>query len=119
MIRTLLVPLSLAAFMASNAFAGPVPAPAVPTAGTAVQPVGGCHADIRRHFVPEFNRSLPHFHRRDCRPVRAEAGREERRRPVDCHRDARRHFIPGAGMVLHRHVGPSCDIRIIRRGTTG
>lgn len=74
---------------------------------------GGCHPDVRRHFVPEFGATVEHQHRRDCSPVRV-------RRPVplpDCHRAPREHHIPGMGRVYHRHVGPNCEIRIIRRST--
>jgi len=39
--------------------------------------------------------------------------RQERRRPADCHRDVRRHRI-GDVMVLHRHVGDRCQIRVVR-----
>jgi len=37
----------------------------------------------------------------------------ERRKPQDCHRDVRRHRIGGA-MVLHRHVGDRCQVRVVR-----
>lgn len=37
----------------------------------------------------------------------------ERRKPRDCHRDVRRHRINGV-MVLHRHVGDRCKVRVVR-----
>ena len=114
------IPLALA--LAMSVMAGPVlAASAMPRAGTPdiaagpiFVPAGGCHADTRTHFVPEFGRSVPHRHRRDCAPVAAEAPG----RPVDCHRDAREHFVPGYGRVYHRHVGPDCEIRVIRRSSS-
>ena len=39
--------------------------------------------------------------------------RNERRKPSDCHRDVRRHRINGI-MVLHRHVGDRCQVRVVR-----
>lgn len=39
--------------------------------------------------------------------------RQERRKPSDCHRDVRRHRIGGV-MVLHRHVGDRCQVRVVR-----
>lgn len=82
-----------------------------PAEGPAILLAGGCHSDVRRHFVPEFGRTLPHFHRGDCSPVRAGSATV----PADCHRDAREHWIPGMGLVYHRHVGDSCQVRVIRR----
>lgn len=76
-------------------------------------PVSGCHANVRTHYVPEFGRTLPHFHQGDdCRPV--PAARQQDDRPVDCHRDARRHRIDGI-MILHRHVGKNCAVREVRK----
>jgi hypothetical protein len=76
--------------------------------------VGGCHSGTRRHYVPEFGRSTSHFHRRNCRPVRAAASGR------DCHREARRHFLPQyRGSVVHRHVGSNCRIRVLRRYYSG
>lgn len=100
----------------SGAAAVPVPAapPSTPPGTAAVIPAGGCHQDTRRHFVPEFGKTLRHHHRRrDCRPVADETA--QRGKPVDCHRDARFHRVPGAGRIYHRHVGQDCRIRIIRR----
>ena len=39
--------------------------------------------------------------------------KHERRKPSDCHRDVRRHRIGGV-MVLHRHVGDRCQVRVVR-----
>lgn len=95
----------------SPAGAAPLAAPGVqPSGQNLVVPVRGCHSDVRRHYVPQFGRTATHRHRRDCRPVRVDGG--DRR---DCHRDARRHFVPGYGRVLHRHVGPNCRVRVLRR----
>lgn len=99
--------------------AAPLSAPAGPqsSAPNVVVPVGGCHADVRRHYVPEYGRSVNHRHRRDCRPVRVEGGGGGGGR--DCHREARRHFVPGIGSVVHRHVGPDCRVRVLRRYDSG
>ena len=40
--------------------------------------------------------------------------RNERRKPWDCHRDVRRHRIDGV-MVLHRHIGDRCQVRVVRK----
>ena len=49
--------------------AAPLAAPdAQPTAQTMVVPVGGCHADVRRHYVPEYGRTATHRHRRYAAP---------------------------------------------------
>lgn len=98
-------------FAFSSASAAPVVAPgSQPSSETLVTPVRGCHSDVRRHYVPEFGRTVTHRHLRNCRPVRVDGGGSR-----DCHRDARRHFVPGYGRVVHRHVGPNCRIRILRR----
>jgi hypothetical protein len=100
------------------------PAGAAPVGPSGMQPssqqglvtkVGGCHSDVRRHYVPEFGRSTEHRHLRNCRPVRV----EERGRDRDCHREARRHYVPGIGSVVHRHVGPNCRVRVLRRYDSG
>ena len=98
--------------------AAPLAAPdAQPTAQTMVVPVGGCHADVRRHYVPEYGRTATHRHRRDCRPVRDDNGWGGGGR--DCHREARRHYVPGYGRVVHRHVGSNCRVRVLRRHDHG
>jgi hypothetical protein len=89
-------------------------APPAPLAGagqTDVVQVRGCHADVRRHYVPQYGRSVAHYHRRNCRPVRAGMAPPIRR---DCHRDVRVHRINGV-LVRHRHVGPYCAVRVVRR----
>ncbi|MER2533750.1 MAG: hypothetical protein ABTQ31_01130 [Rhizobiaceae bacterium] len=76
--------------------------------------VGGCHSDVRRHYVPEFGRTEWHRHRQPgCRPVRADPPSQAA--PRDCHRDVRRHYLPQYGRsVAHRHVGESCRARVYR-----
>ena len=98
--------------LVSPTSAAPFAPPGVqPSGQTLVVPVHRCHSDVRRAFVPEFGRTTTHRHLRNCRPVRVDSGG----RPRDCHRDARRHFVPGYGRVLHRHVGPNCRVRVLRR----
>ena len=102
------------AFM-SPAGAAPFAAPGAQPSGTnLVVPVRGCHSDVRRHYVPEFGRTVTHRHRRNCRPVRISGDG-----PRDCHRNARRHFVPGYGRVVHRHVGRNCRVRVLRRYDRG
>lgn len=76
--------------------------------------VGGCHADVRRHYVPEFGRTTWHRHRQpSCRPVRVDQPNEPG--PRDCHRDVRRHYLPQyGGSIAHRHVGENCRVRVYR-----
>lgn len=82
-----------------------------------VVPVGGCHADVRRAYVPEVGRTIRHFHRRNCRPIRVDNARPGRR---DCHRNVQRHYLPQyGGSVVHRHVGPNCRTRVLRRYDRG
>ena len=101
-----------AVFTVSSAMAAPLVSPgAQPSGQTLVMPVSGCHSDVRRHYVPEFGRTVTHRHLRDCRPVRADSGGVAR----DCHSDVRRHYVPGYGWVVHRHVGSNCRIRVFRR----
>lgn len=92
------------------------PAEAMPATGLPqidgglVVQVRGCHADIQRHFVPEFGRTMYHRHRRpDCRPIPVQ------QQIRDCHRDVRRHVLPRYGNVPHRHIGPDCRARIYSR----
>ena len=88
--------------------------PTAPRASTASESLvvraRGCHADVRRHYVPEYGRTVWHYHNRRCVPIRATGG------PVirDCHRDVRLHRIRGV-LVWHRHVGPNCTVRVVRR----
>ncbi|MVA96982.1 hypothetical protein GN330_06945 [Nitratireductor sp. CAU 1489] len=117
-IACLLLSGALALAAISGATAAPVFAvqPSTPHGGLALIPVGGCHRDTRRHFVPEFGKTVRHHHRRrDCRPVADEAAQP--RKPADCHRDPRLHRVPGAGRIYHRHVGNDCRIRVIRRSS--
>lgn len=107
--------------LAAGLLAGPAAAAPVNSMpaydGGLVTQVRGCHPNVRRHYVPEFGRNAWHFHRRNCRPVRAAnpgggGGR-------DCHRDVRRHVVPGYGRVTHRHVGPNCRVRVYRQYRPG
>jgi hypothetical protein len=90
-----------------------------------VTQVRGCHREVERHFVPEYDRRAWHYHRsRSCRPVRVD-GPDGGPGFIpggpglgDCHREARRHFVPGYGSVVHRHVGGSCRVRVLRRSQT-
>ncbi len=113
---------SAAILAVSLAFVVPVGAapavnPGVQSPESLVVPARGCHSDIRRHYVPEFGRTVEHRHRRDCTPVRVDRGPGHG--PRDCHRDARRHYVPGIGRVVHRHVGPDCRVRVLRRYDQG
>lgn len=42
---------------------------------------------------------------------------EQRSHRRDCHRDVRTHRIGGV-LVRHRHVGPNCEIRVVRKGNS-
>jgi hypothetical protein len=111
--------LCIAAGLTTTAPALAAPVGAVPAYdGGLVLQVGGCHPDVRRHFVPEFGRNAWHLHRRNCRPVRADPGGGGSG-GRDCHRDVRRHFVPGYGRLTHRHVGPNCRIRVYRQFDPG
>lgn len=72
-----------------------------------------CHADVRRHFLPQYDSRVWHRHRQsNCRVILAEPEFEEER-PRDCHRDVRRHYLPEYGRsVYHKHVGERCRIRV-------
>lgn len=78
--------------------------------------VGGCHRDIRHHYVPEWKTSTTHLHGENCRPIPFAPSFQDQQ-PRDCHRDARTHYVPGYGRVRHRHSGGDCRIRIIRRSS--
>jgi hypothetical protein len=96
--------------LVSPARAAPFAAPGTqPSGQNLVVPVHACHSDVRRAYVPEFGRTTTHRHLRNCRPVRVDSVAR------DCHSDVRRHFVPGYGQVVHRHLIPSCRIRIYRR----
>ena len=82
-----------------------------PSGQNLVVPVHACHSNVRRGYVPEFGRTVTHWHLRNCRPVRVDGGGG----PRDCHRDVQRHYVPGYGRVVHRHVGSNCRVRVYRR----
>ena len=110
---------SLAALMAASvvpATAAPAVIPAAPASGGLVVQVGGCHGDVRDHYVPEVGQRVPHYHQRGtCEPVIVSAPRQNQRRQiVDCHRDVRTHRIDGV-MLRHRHVGDDCRVREVRQ----
>jgi hypothetical protein len=71
-----------------------------------------CHADVRRHYLPQYDRRAWHRHRQsNCRVIFVEPEFDDR--PRDCHRDVRRHYLPQYGRsVYHKHVGESCRIRL-------
>ncbi len=75
-----------------------------------------CHANARRHYLPQYDRSILHRHRQsDCRAVRVDPG-DDYDRPRDCHRDVRRHYVPQYGdEVTHNHVGDSFRVKVYRR----
>jgi hypothetical protein len=71
----------------------------------AEQQTGGQSSRVyRRGEVPAETKQQ---RRRDTQSTQA---------PVDCHRDVRTHRIDGV-MVTHRHVGPNCEVRIVRRSS--
>lgn len=78
-------------------------------------PIGGCHAEIRNHHVPEYGETMRHSHRRNCDPVPARRSSSDDA-PVDCHRDVRTHRIGGI-MLRHRHVGKKCALREVRQSS--
>lgn len=89
--------------------------PTVEGDGLATKVQVDCHADVRRHYVPEYGRRVWHRHRQsNCRVVIVD--REDDyydERPRDCHRDVRRHYLPEYGRsVYHKHVGERCRIRV-------
>ncbi|RST88029.1 hypothetical protein EJC49_02510 [Aquibium carbonis] len=107
----LVLAVGLGASLSASSFAGPTPPQQIPAPSIFVS---GCHADVQRHYVPEFRGMERHRHLPEsCRPI-PERGQI---RPLDCHRDVRRHFVPGLGVILHRHVGDDCDIRRINRSS--
>ena len=116
---------SAACLAASFAFVSPAAAapyaapgsPQVAPVQNLVVPVGGCHRNVRRAYVPEVGRTISHFHRGpNCRPIRVETSPVRR----DCHRNTQRHRLPDyGGQVVHRHVGPNCRPQILRRFDRG
>lgn len=96
---------------AGSAAATPImPAPQGDSLVVRVQ--ADCHRDVRRHYLPQYDRRVWHRHRRsDCRVILADPDFDDR--PRDCHRDVRRHYLPQYGRSLyHRHVGERCRVRI-------
>ena len=113
------VRLGLATLLAAlSAPAGAMPPAALsPSANGPVVLVGGCHSDVRVHYVPEIGDSAAHYHRQgSCSPVLVQAVPTQRGQPVDCHRDVRVHRIAGI-MLRHRHVGDDCQVREVRQAT--
>ena len=86
--------------------------PAVQGNGLVTKVQVDCHADVRRHYLPQYDRRVWHRHRQsNCRVILVDPEFEER--PVDCHRDVRRHYLPAYGRsVYHKHVGESCRVRV-------
>jgi hypothetical protein len=92
------------------------------SSGLPVVQAGGCHRDVRNSTIPQLGKRAPHYHvGDDCRTVLADGANsrpdpqnDRRNRRADCHRDVRLHRVDGQ-MLLHRHVGPDCAIRIVRR----
>jgi hypothetical protein len=78
-----------------------------------------CHAGVRRHYLPEYDRRIWHRHRQsNCRVVIVDPPEDDdyEDRPRDCHRDVRRHYLDEyGGNVTHKHVGPSCRVRVYQR----
>ena len=87
-------------------------APAVEGDGLVTKVQIDCHADVRRHYLPQYDRRVWHRHRQsNCRVILAEPEFDDA--PRDCHRDVRRHYLPEYGRsVYHSHVGESCRIRL-------
>jgi hypothetical protein len=112
------IALSVASTLTLPAGAAPLGASPALSDGLVTQ-VRGCHRDVQRHYVPEFDRRAWHYHRGSrCRPVRADGPGSVGPGPDfrDCHREARRHYLPEyGGSVVHRHVGGSCRVRVLRR----
>jgi hypothetical protein len=89
--------------------------PVVPDGNSLVTNVQvDCHADVRRHYLPEYGRRVWHRHRQSsCRVVIVDREDDYDDRPRDCHREVRRHYLPEYGRSLyHRHVGERCRIKI-------
>jgi hypothetical protein len=86
--------------------------------GLVVQVAVDCHGDVRRHFLPQYDRRVWHRHRQsNCRVVLVDPPQEDpydgRR---DCHREVERHYLPEYGArVTHRHVGPNCRVKVYRQ----
>jgi hypothetical protein len=100
-------------FIAGTAEAMPR-TPAVQGDGLVTRVQVDCHADVRRHYLPEYGRRVWHRHRQSsCRPVIVDREDDYGDRRRDCHRDVRRHYLPEYGRsVYHKHVGERCRIRV-------
>ena len=87
-------------------------APAVEADGLVTKVQIDCHADVRRHYLPQYDGRVWHRHRQsNCRVILADPDFDDR--PRDCHRDVRRHYLPEYGRsVYHTHVGERCRIRV-------
>lgn len=88
------------------------PAPVVEGGNLVVNVAIDCHTDVRRHYLPEYDRRVWHRHRpQSCRVILADPDFNDG--PRDCHRDVRRHYLPEYGRsVYHKHVGERCRIRV-------
>jgi hypothetical protein len=81
----------------------------LPSSSVPVIPAGGCHGDVRTHYVPEVTGELPHYHTGgNCRPIAAQG--QPGAIQQDCHRDVQRHQVPGVGQVYHSHSRRSCRV---------
>lgn len=88
-----------------------IPAPET-SQGLVIRVQQDCHAEVRRHYLPELDRREWHRHRPNCRVVVVEP---EDDRPRDCHEEVRRHYLPEfERRVLHRHR-PNCRVVIVER----
>ncbi|MDP3896199.1 MAG: hypothetical protein Q8Q62_05950 [Mesorhizobium sp.] len=116
--------IAAALFAAATFVTGPAAAqPTAPvSADGLVLKVSGCHRDVQRHYVPEFDRRAWHYHAGSrCRPIEVDRPGFVPEEPVyrDCHRDVQRHFLREYGRsVVHRHVGPDCRVRELRQSTS-
>lgn len=98
-----------ASFAAAVVFAGSIMPPTVVVAHESEEMLLAAQAQSSR-TVRRADRE------RDHGRYERHEHRNERRTPADCHRDVRTHRINGE-MVTHRHVGPDCAIRVVRRST--
>ena len=77
-----------------------------------------CHASVRRHYLPEYDRRVWHRHRQsNCRVIVVDPENDDYEdRPRDCHRDVRRHYLRQyGGEITHKHIGESCRVRTYSR----
>ena len=108
--------LLLSAVAAGAATATPQP-PAPQSDGLVTRVQVDCHADVRRHYLPQYGRQVWHRHRQsNCRVIVVDREDRHDNRRRDCHRDVRNHYLPEYGRRLyHRHVGEHCRVRIYER----